>query len=50
MKKKVRTFYKMPDGEFISKERTFNTTYRQNKNTGILTGRKEVEGKGDGTG
>ena len=50
MKKKVRTFYKLPDGEYISRERTFKTNYRQDKNSGMMTGRKEVKGKGDGTG
>ncbi|MBU0959173.1 MAG: hypothetical protein KKB31_04465 [Nanoarchaeota archaeon] len=47
VKKKV--FYKVPGG-YVSKERSYGTTYTQNKKTGRMTGRKPVKGKGDKTG
>jgi len=42
--------YKIPGEGYLVKQRTFHTTYRQNKQTGRMIGRKGVEGTGDGTG
>lgn len=49
---KVKIFYnRMPDGStYIKKERSYGTTYKQNKKTGRMEGRKSVKGKGDKTG
>lgn len=48
---KVAVVYKMPGGSrFIRRERTYKTTYKQNKKTGQMEGRKTVKGKGDKTG
>jgi len=47
---KQNVFYKLPDGNFIKKEKSFKTTYLQSKDSGRMIGRKKVKGKGDGTG
>jgi len=50
-KKKVSILYRMPDGSpYIRHERTYGTFYKQQSNTGLMTGRKTVKGKGDKTG
>lgn len=51
MAKKVVYLYKMPNGlPYIRKEKSYGTTYIQNKKSGLLKGRKMVKGKGDKTG
>lgn len=50
MEKKVKVFKRMPNGKYISLEKTYNTTYKMNPKTGQMMGRKDTQGKGDGTG
>ena len=45
-KKKVSILYRMPDGSpYIRHERTYGTFYKQQSNTGLMTGRKTVKEK-----
>jgi len=46
----VKTFKKMPNGNYISNERSFGDTYIQSKKTGRMKGRRSVRGVGDRTG
>ena len=46
----MTTFYKLPNGQFIKREKSYGTKYTQNRETGKMTGRKEVRGIGDKTG
>jgi hypothetical protein len=51
MKRKVALVYKMPDGSpYVVRERRYGTTFKQDKKTGLMVGRKAVKGKGDKTG
>ena len=42
MVRKLKIFYKVPDGSYIKKERTGRTRYLQSKSTGLMRGRKRV--------
>ena len=45
----AKILYKMPDGRYIAREKTFKTKFIQKK-SGRMAGRKRVKGKGDGVG
>lgn len=46
----AKVLYKLPNGQYISREASKPTKYTQDKRTGRMTGRKVVnKGQGDGT-
>lgn len=49
-KKTIPKFMKIPNGDYIVKEKTYGDKYVQNKKTGKMKGRKSVKSKGDKTG
>lgn len=49
MEKKVKVFKKMPNGDYIYREKSYGTSYVQ-RSDGTLRGRREVKGRGDETG
>jgi len=46
---KKKKITRLPNGQYVIRENSYGTTYIQNSKTGLLAGRKEVRGKGDGT-